>query len=942
MNPKAVALAIVAVLLVSGSFFFLHVEYPYGIELQKKIIPPKSIFAYTILPTDKLGNQTTNITQLTIGPQTNTTVEGYVTDSAGGNPIGNSRLFVAAFPDETSAVTSPIGMYQFKVIYSVSGMFAFHVPGFKTLYKSVSWNGGNSWLNLTFTPAIKHLITGTTEYANGTVFPDASFLLTGSYESASGTSGSNGKFSIYLFNDSYNVSTPEKGFLPFVSPYWLNVTGAMSTVRFVYHPIGKLYNVSGFLLADNGTGIAGGTVTYAFNSSGTGPLGQYHINVPYGKDTLIGSSRGYQDNYTNVFVNRTLTDVNITLPLQNPFGPGGGLTGTGPGGGNGSNVSQTNITPGTYSNYFITGILINKFRNQPVQNTTFEIIVNVSDTLFYKYLRTNLSGMYNVEVHFAGTYHLYYNVPGYLRNETTVTVGSSQKVAYTNLTESPLKFIVISGTVFSNYTKLPIPAATVKIENPVLKSAFYSLAITGGGGTYSISMPSNVYRFEAGAAGYKNETTEKNISANTTLDFTLIPDGVYFTNYTGTISWNSTFSSGIPGVSTKNITSNLSSGITTNKKGVHIMLTLVNPSGNRLPWLQYAFYTEVNGQYFRIVNQTNSFGQSVVSALYNGTYPFVIETLQFHSGPYTASGGNYLLTVTMNPRHLYSAKESIVNAFNKTLSLSNLSVPVLSLTLENSIVQPYETAPYFAVAALSTGTEFTFELGNASYIFGYVNSGFLFNTSNIYVHGTSLSAAMAVHPYVAELIVNSSNDGSAVLQGTSVQTTTVPFSSGTMALIMADPLLRGTFDISVYLSLNSVNYLANQSAFTLTNLSPVHILYFNETAGSVNENWTGAGSSGGGSVVYLNYSGPVSSPFIAYETSFYYNVTGTFTLYYDSNSMQVISSSTQGTGSGLVTSLLINPYHVNAGRLKITLETPYAGPVNNLPAKIYYCVTELS
>ena len=69
LNPKVVALAIVAVILISGTFYYLKVDYPFGIEI-KPPVTKASIFAKTIVPTDGLGFGTANATKLTLGSKT--------------------------------------------------------------------------------------------------------------------------------------------------------------------------------------------------------------------------------------------------------------------------------------------------------------------------------------------------------------------------------------------------------------------------------------------------------------------------------------------------------------------------------------------------------------------------------------------------------------------------------------------------------------------------------------------------------------------------------------------------------------------------------------------------------------------------------------------------------------------------------------------------------
>ncbi|MHB8396705.1 MAG: carboxypeptidase-like regulatory domain-containing protein [Thermoplasmataceae archaeon] len=936
MNLKVVALAIVAVILISGTFYYLKVDYPFGIEI-KPPVTQASIFAKTIVPTDSLGFGTANATKLTLGSKTYTTVEGYVYNASSHQAITNSVLYAAAYPDETSSSTSVSGFYSFGVVYAVSGTFAFKIPGFAKQFKSESWNGGTVWLNLSFQPAVKHLISGTTYYHNGTIFPSASMVLIGSYSTLSVVSNSNGKFQLSVYNDSYNVTTLMKGFMPYVEPYWLNVTGPISD-NFIFLDSGKLFNVSGFLHATNGTALKGGQVSFFSTVVTTDSKGAYTIGVPYGRDTLYGSMKGYQPNDTIISVNRTLTDVNITLTIGNPFlvGGGGGSTGTGAGGGNGTNISSSNVSASSYGSYLISGILINNFQKQPIQNVSFEILMNVSGSLFYKYEKTNLSGEYAFSVSFQGTYNLYFEVPGYLRNNTSVVVSSSLTHLKTILTPNPLKSITISGNVTNALTGGAISGASILVENPSLK-VFSSLAFTNAGGYYRITMPLDVYAVNASKPGFLSKVMEKNFTGNITLNFSLMPGGTYFHNTTGNISWN-TSASGIPGISNASILSNLSNGVTVNSANESIILTLVNNAGGVLPYLDYAFYTEINGLYFRIVNETNSTGMSVIDLAYNASITFVVDALQFQSGKNTAAYGSYRQKVTMNPVYTYSGSETVSNRFNLTHSLTNLSVPKSALILVNSIVQPYNRSSYFAVSQSSAGTLFSYLLGNASYIFAYTNAGYVLNSSTLKVSGASgVTLKMLVNPYM--FIISTNVSKAITVNVTSSANGNVIFSTGISAgksVSYLGPFYSSSFKLLFYLQ-GSGTVLNASSPITLSTSSPVNTSYFNLTSGNFSLSLLSASISGG--TIAMSYSGTAPGNFVVYAFNISYAISNSSSVTLDGLALSILGIADVG---GYYT-VSITETHVTAtGTTTLDVTTSSTGASIPSVTNLYYYSSELS
>ena len=932
MNPKVVALAVVLVIIVSGTFYYLRVDYPFGISQPPVDIKNVSLFQNEILPTDKLGYGVANATNLQIGSKVTTVVQGYVHNRSSTLPIANSELFVAAYPAETSSPTTQSGFYTFEVLYAVSGTFSFKVPGYRTMSLQESWSGGTSWLNLSFSPAQKHLIQGTTVYQNGSILPNAEIQFIGAYGQDATVSGPSGRFSIELYNDSYLMTTNMYGFQPGLTPYVLNVTGP-GTYTLVYHQSGALFNVSGRLLYVNGAGIAGGNVSYQLVKVITGPNGYYSIKVPYGADILQGSAADYASNSTNVFVNSNLTGINIVLNVRDPFvGPPGSTGSWSPlVGGNVSGMKQSTVVPTSYSQYGMAGTLINNSTHLPIQNLTFTIIIEVNSVYFYKVSQTNLSGEFGLDVRYKGTYDFYFNSVTYLRNQTLVPVAANGSLFSVNLIPSgKISLIYVNGTVTNRATALPLDKAAVTFANPANASYNYS-TLTNATGKYTLHISVGVYNASASLLGFLPNYTVRTFNSNSILNFALTP--IYPLGIGGNnTNWNPSNGTGIPGVTNKSVTSNLTrDGNITGKQNESIFLKLVNASSVPLPYLQFAFFTEVNGVYARVVNETNATAYSVIKTPYNGTYPFVIEALQFVSKEYNASYGQYSLTVVMKQRPLVWASDTFQNNFNKTVNLSatNLSVPLNSLILSNSIVQPYNGTGYGYETKSLTGTDYRYLLGNASsYVFNYTNLHFApYQWVFSMTVPTAVSMVSELQPY--EIIINSSTGlkSTVTISGTSVNNQLIPTGTNTRYSPM---LSQSTWNVHFNLPGGT---LLNSTAVALAAAKPNKTLNFNLTTGSVTFTKISASSLSNGTDD-VNYTGTISGEFYAYFVNISLVFSGNTGIYFDLN--PVPTPAVINTGPSYTLFNLTNPLLISSSTQVTINAGAVSGSVLTSTANIYY------
>ncbi len=946
LAPKSIALLIVGVIIISTLFSVFQVTYPTGNPVVPPI-QPKQYQLFKVQFNDKnlLGNSSTSFVPTGNG---SVTIEGYVYSSNGtvSKPIGNSYLYAAVFPAESDFYTTASGFFQITVIKYGHGTFAFQVPGYNSkLFKISLYGSSVYWLNITLQKAEKYNVSGSTIDSAGHVVTTANLTFSDFIQTFSAESSKTGTYSLSLYNGTYIISDLKRGFSPQPTPYMLTINGAgKSGFDITLKPLSTpSYYVSGYVHNVPGMPIKGAVVTSSTiaSPSQTNSSGYYQIEVPFGANIIMAYATGYGYNYTPIYVQTNMTDVNMTLTNNNPFGNSGptsingtGLSGIPPGavknitgtlGNNTSNVSYGNNTtsggssggtgaPG--SPMLLFGNVTNSNNSARVVDTYLYFYIDVNGTYFYEGVKTNSTGFYSLAISYKGHYNFYVYSPLYENYTFGMWINSTSEKNIT-LTPVPGTVFKVSGTLTNRLDGQGIPGTVTVYPYGTLKPMLASPATSSG--NYVAYLVEGNYSMEATSPGFApdwNNTSMQPLSGDLLKDFSLAPVSSLGN---GVSLWNQNGSTGLPGVSSSNISSQLSNSsggntIATGVNSVNLTVQMVNAS-NGLPLANtpYDMFLKLNGVDYSFNGTTNATGNSTIVLGYEGNYTLLAEMFYYYGKAISLNiTGDTGIVMDMYPRAVHSLNITLANAYNITSGV-NVTVPADYLNITNYKQSLYRMPAVIMIAGVGTVFNYTLPKGNYSFAYSnvnYVTHSFYANVSDSYNSSTQL-----IKPYL--VIVNSSASTS-LLQYTisqlAIYSVTVPANTSYQRFYAATGGVQ-----YIYNAFLGGNTIENQ-ALTLTSSRPVDILYLNITGNSQQDPQD-----------YWNVN-PVNSATVSVVTN--YNFTG------GSSQYVYLMSSDYNFGSGLTVSVngiiqngiaigtstvAFNLYYaVNANYLNISFQSSYS------------------
>lgn len=849
LAPKSIALLIAGVIIISAVFSVFQVTYPTGNPVIHPKVPQKyQLFKYQFNDKNLLGNGTT-----TFNPSANgtVTIEGYVhnASSLNNSPIGNAYLYAAVFPVESNYLTTASGFYKITVIKYGQGTFAFQIPGFNEKLVKMSLLGSSIyWLNLSLDPAQKYTISGSTVDVSGHSIPSAQLVFNDFIQNYQVAASNNGEYSVSLYNGTYGIASSTPGFSSLTTPDIVVVNGAAKsgfniTLKQLSTPT---FYVSGYVHNLLGKPITGAVVTslQIKNDSSTNSSGYYQIKVPAGLNYIVATATGYSPNYTTRFVSTNLTDVNFTLTNNNPFGNSGqnsingtGTSGLPPGvvknitGALGNRTSKVNYgnntTSGTGSGILLQGNVTDANNSAPVVDTYLYFYVDVNGTYYYNGVKTNGTGHYSIVVAHPGHYYFYVYNPMYENYSFGMWINSSSKKSF-SLTPNQGYTHLLSGQVTNSLDSAGMPSnvtvyALGTTTNPILQFQSNSTGYYHG---YLIQGNYSLYATSNGFTGEWNNSSVKPLIKDETVNFNLIPVS---TLGSSTTLWNSGSQTGIPGVSSSNVSSQLSNStggntLANGSSPIYLTIKMVNSSGNNtLSNMQYSLFIKLNTLFYVHNGTTNSSGVTVVPLGYEGNYSLLVESVYYFSKVVSLNiTGDTSLTMYLQPRPVFKLSVTLVNSYNSTNG-GKVTVPLDYLNITN-----YKQTLNITSANLitGTGTMVNYSLPDGNYSFTYSNVHYVTHSFYSNISGSSNSTVQKVKPYM--VIVNSVSSASFTYSISSL--------TGTEAVIAGSPYkvyFAGENGVLYFFQADLGNQAIYPKSFTLNRSSPVSIIYLNITSNTL-------------------------------------------------------------------------------------------------------------
>ncbi len=962
LAPKSIALLVAGIILITALFSVFHVTYPTGNPVMPPIQPKQyQLFKYQFKDTNLLGNSTTSFTPSTNGT---VTIEGYVygANSTGTQALGSSYLYAAVFPAETYSYTSNTGFFQITVVKYGQGTFAFQVPGYNSKTFKLDLMGGSyQWLNITLQQAQKYRLSGTVVDQNGHNVSSVNLTMSDFIQAFSATSSSKGGFSIDLYNGTYAITTLKSGYSTTPSPQMVTISGhEKSNFTITLQPKAKpAFYVSGYIMNVLGKPISGATVTSSAISNYTtsNSSGYYSIEVPSELNIIEASAPGYGSNYTIQYVQMNLTDINLTLSNKNPFpatgssSTGSGLSSLPPGtvknitsalGNNTNGSSKINYGNNTTSQggkgMVLQGNVTDSNNSAPVALTNLYFYIDVNGSYFYSNVKTNATGFYQLALNYTGHYIFYVYSPLYRNLTFSIWInGTTNKDL--KLTPLPGHNFLVQGIIRDHSDGTGIPGnVTAYIYNtgmPILE------VNSDSSGLYSMYLIQGNYSFKATSIGFSpgyNSTGSHPLIADSYENFSLDPINSLGS---GSSSLGGTGSSGIPGLSNGNVTSQLNNSnggnsLPNGSKPVNIYLHLENASNSAsLVNMQFSLYVRFNSNNYVMNYTTDSKGNATIPLPYEGNYTFLPESVYYYG---TAQSydvkGSMNITMGMEPKPVHSMSVELINAYNYTRGSGTLSVPVNYLNITNYKDSLNMKTP---TGVQGVGTFYNYTVPDGNYTFQYTNPDFVSSSFSIAISGASGGSTQYVKPYLVVINTNSVTN----------------YTYSISPLFSSRTMLKGSYTVytgiagpNSYTFTSTIgNKLVNTTSFTLDQANSVELLNMtikSNTAQGKEQNAYAQQSNLQLTVVY-NYTMPGNGYIYSMFTGYVLGANGASSLSNISQISFIQANETSGTFLNLTTYAYENggqdPIYITTSSSYTSLsywETQFATSVNSVVQVSYY------
>ncbi len=826
MQKKVIAIAVVGVVLMSATFFFFHPYYPSGQALSinnppppPKVTPPKlTFFQNQTVDIWNLGRTCANITNFNFSVSsgnTNSTVEGYIY-GMNGSPLADVDLYVAEYPVAVYLTTSTLGFYQFHTTKFGSGHILIKPRQYHREPIMFSLTGNTVWQNLTFNVSEFHTVSGYTISTNGSAIPGVQLFFNGTMASNATTSNSNGFYRINLYNDTYQIADFATGYTNVPSPNNLVLQGKYpGMLNLTLNQNNYPYSINGKVVTLGDYPVPSAIVTDGLTSASVyskSTNGSFSVGAKTGSNVLVTTHAGFQKNVTSVQVS-TSNIYNLTILLL-PLDPffNGTLNGTASSPTNSSSLNYSNVVNGTSTGYVF------GWNGMPVADQNFTVGIKVNGSIYQSKIRTNSFGMYGFRLEYAGYYNISFSSPIYKTG--CLSFHLTTKYVYKNVTLKIIPTLLggLSGSIINRVDNLAVQNATFSIFGGNIPS----INVQVGGGTsgsyYTQDYP-GYYNLNVTGPGFTENLSTAIFpsAANSVINVFLNP--ARFIGQ-GMSRWNVSNGTGIPSVpatGTGSPGSIINDGSTFFVSPISILLNL-SISGKPASNIQYELYASINGVQYRVINQTNQSGVSVLKIYNAGKYEFLLESLNYYSIPvYAQILSNQLLTISLQQRSDYRLSVIIANSYNQTHGISNESVPVQLLNITNSLL-----TIFFYVNQSLAGTNFSAMVPDGTYNLSYINPEYVNNSTSVIIKGGQVKYTWLAIPYL--LIVNYNT---VTPWGVNIKAGSTNIwnnkTAGSGAVV--DYLYQGSFNLYYYFS--GYSSYTNSTVITLSKSTPQSTDYYN-------------------------------------------------------------------------------------------------------------------
>ncbi|WP_075057711.1 hypothetical protein [Thermogymnomonas acidicola] len=456
------------------------------------------------------------------------------------------------------------------------------------------------------------------------------------------------------------------------SPEYLNVSSsAMRVTIRMSADRAPVFNVTGFVLSQNGTPLQGATVldTVTGSSSYSSVNGYYSVGgASYGgENSIVAYKPGYGEGAAPpLFVTSNMTDVNITLyPGGNPFY--GSATGSGSGWAafSGSNASQAgNVSSylsghqsdvsagGDFINATLYGYIKDTNNSMPVGYTNLSFVAEIAGKTYFEDVETNSTGFYAIGISEMGNYTIAVVNRSYAQEFVNVDMRGNLEL---NLSLTPYNQFVQSFTVkvYNGVDRLPVSPVNASFSYEPYSPPFKSVPVN-----YT-SPPS--FRFYAVPGQY----TVRVWSPGYQADYVNVTTGHSYTVYLEPASsiaassfiWNGSYT-GVPGIYPVQVSDNASSQSPASSPGGNstVYIRLYNASsGQALANTPFILFLGTSGgEIYQLNGNTNSSGEFPIHFYYSGTFrAYALSGLRIGGGvqhklAFRRSAGTY---VPEDPAH---------------------------------------------------------------------------------------------------------------------------------------------------------------------------------------------------------------------------------------------------------------------------------------------------
>jgi hypothetical protein len=620
-KKKPIALAIVAVVILSSTFIFFNFQYPSAQNSVFKVpkLHPVNLsniifFSNQSRDSGGIGNMTSNISEFSFTGSVNTSVKGFLSNSITGSVIRDTSLIVALYPYEVVVKTNNSGFYSFETLKGGYGNLTYKPINFHQKLVHVDLTGRPLWENLSFTPALKYNISGFTLFSAG-FLPSVAISFSSPLYIYHTTSGQNSKFGVSLYNGTYNITVSKTGFANLPEPTSIYVHG---------------YNVTDYNL------------TLFLKSNFT-------IDPFPGGTKLNNTSIPGYINGSNHF------------PLSN-----------------------SSLNYSSYGSYSIEGYIFG-WKHMPVANQSFYFIIRVLGQYYAKLINSTQNGTYSLPINYVGNYDVLVESEIYNSSAVKFSASSSNlKTVNISMTTLTRFYGNLTGSAESRFNSYPISNASLIVYGGNLTS-YNERNITDSHGKFNITFYPGTYHIVANAPGYytNNSINVFSVSKYHNIIIYLIPVTSIGTNISEWFPSNGTGIPGLsPSNITGNLTSNgTSDGYYTFKvilKPEFHNIPLRNDKFEIFIRINGVDYHEINSTNLSgesVISLNYAGNYQIIMELeyyYSKNVNFTVPT----SSP---------VSIPVYEKATYQMKINAFNFFNATYKFSNNSVPVDFMNFTNDI-----------------------------------------------------------------------------------------------------------------------------------------------------------------------------------------------------------------------------------------------------------------